>query len=102
MTEQDIQRDILDYLKARGVVAWKNHIDRRRYSVGKNGAPDIVGYLPGGRFLGIEVKKPGGNVRPAQDEFIERAVVSGACAFIAYSLDDAREIVEQEMRRCRQ
>jgi tRNA(His) 5'-end guanylyltransferase len=29
--EQDIQRQILDYLEARGIEAWKNHIDRRRY-----------------------------------------------------------------------
>lgn len=100
MTEQDIQRDILDYLKIRGVEAWKNHIDRRRYTVGRVGAPDIIGYLPGGRFLAIEVKRPrGGVVSQAQDEWIERAMTAGCCAFVARSLDEVVEIMEMELAR---
>lgn len=98
MTEQAVQKDILSYLKIRGIVAWKNHIDRRRYQVGMVGAPDIVGYLPGGRFLAIEVKRPkGGSVSAAQDEWIERAMIAGCCAFVARSVDEVREIVEMEI-----
>ncbi|GHT89395.1 hypothetical protein FACS1894137_18550 [Spirochaetia bacterium] len=37
---------------------------------GLKGSSDILGILPGGRFLAIEVKAPGGRLSPEQKQFL--------------------------------
>ncbi len=54
------------------------------------GVPDILGVLPDGRFLGIEVKSPQGFCSKEQIEFIEQASFFGGIAFVAKSLDDVK------------
>lgn len=70
------------------------------------GFPDIVGVLPGGRALFIEVKRPAGigqdkgRPTPEQRHFIAIAVKAGAAAGFAWSVDDALEIaglIEERM-----
>lgn len=55
------------------------------------GMPDVLGQLPGGRLLAIEVKRPSGKVTDDQAAFLEKAGRSGALAFVARSVDDVLE-----------
>ena len=92
--EGDIQKSILNYLKKR-IFVWRNNsgvtvIQHRFIRFGAKGAPDIIGMLPSGRFLGIEVKKPGGAVRPEQREFLDQINKNNGLAFIAYNLQDVK------------
>lgn len=82
--ETDITRAILQFLKARGIFAWKVF-----QSLGSTkGVPDILGVLPGGRSLMIEVKTPKGKLSEHQEAFLTRAKAEGACAFVARSVED--------------
>src|SRR5438067_1269941 len=74
--ETDIVRACLQLLQLRKVPAWRNNTGaaafaaggRRRFvRFGVAGAADVFGVLPpSGRLLAVEVKVPGGRVRPAQ------------------------------------
>lgn len=55
------------------------------------GMPDVLGQLPGGRLLAIEVKRPSGKVTDDQAAFLEKAGHYGALAFVARSVDDVLE-----------
>ena len=57
-------------------MAWNNpsgamKIADRWIHFGKKGSSDILGCLPGGRFLAVEVKTPGGRLSPEQRDFLE-------------------------------
>lgn len=56
----------------------------------KAGVPDIIACL-NGRFVGIEVKRPGGVISPLQQYNIDEIHKSGGVAFVAYSVEDVRE-----------
>jgi len=65
--EQDIKKQILDYLRYRGIFCWVNNVGalkktykNKTYYVtyGIKGQADITGILPDGRRLEIEVKTP--------------------------------------------
>lgn len=97
-TESAIQKGILDYLgMKRGVVAWRNNSGTAQVKMGTKdywmklapkGTPDIIGYLPDGKFLGIEVKKKGGVVSIEQQDFLDDLNERGGLGFVAYSIDD--------------
>lgn len=55
------------------------------------GFPDRAGRLPDGRWVFVEVKKPGGSFREGQKEFLEAARSAGHIAFHAKSVDEALE-----------
>lgn len=63
----------------------------RRAKVSEPGWPDITGILPGGRFLGIEVKSKYGRLRPVQKKVLQELQDSGGLVFVAKSVDDVRE-----------
>lgn len=116
--EKVIQKQILDYLLAKGYFVWRQNQGGiptgkggfRRFN-GLPGLPDICGLLGGPpmaglnipdmgpyyafrdgwpRFLGIEVKRPGGKLRPEQAAFIEKATALGHLAFMATSVADVK------------
>lgn len=58
------------------------------------GVSDILGVLPGGRILAIEVKTPVGRVSPEQRIFIDMVNDDGGVAFVARSIAD----VEREFK----
>lgn len=58
------------------------------------GFSDLFGHRRSdGRMFYIEVKKPGGAIRDNQKKFIKAMRDSGALAGFAYSVEDARRIV---------
>jgi len=96
MKESEIQKQILDYLKLKRCVVFKHRnvgIMKPNGSYiplafGEKGISDIIGCLPDGRFLAIEVKQPKGKVSPEQQEFIQSVLRNKGIAFVARSLDD--------------
>lgn len=99
LLEKDIQKQILEYLALRRIVAWRQNSGamKGKSATGKAwyvkfhtapGCSDVLGVLPGGRFFAIEVKRPGNVATPNQESFIEKIRQAGGLAFVAYSVDD--------------
>lgn len=107
--ETKLQREILDYLLLRGVFAWRNNagflrVGKRLIEMAPAGSPDIIGVLPGGKFIGVEVKCPGEEARPNQVQFHERLRSYGAAVAVVHSVTEARQFIDQHipMGRIRQ
>lgn len=101
--ESEIQRTILQYLEIRGIFHWRNNTgalksDTRFVRFGHKGSSDIVGVLPGGRALFIEVKRRTGRLTEAQKEFIARAHMAGALAFEARSVEEVDRRLREAMK----
>ncbi len=100
MSEKDIENNILAYLVSIGLFVWKAEsqgtydqklgIYRKGNAYHRKGVPDILGVLPDGRFLGIEVKSERGILSPEQRFFIDKINSLGGLAFVAKSVEDAR------------
>ena len=84
--EGRIKAEILEYLKVRGFLAWNNPTGAVRVApnrwlhFGLKGSADILGILPGGWFLAVEVKAPNGRLSPEQGEFLETVKKLGGFA----------------------
>jgi hypothetical protein len=96
--EGRIKAACLRYLERRGFFVWNNPTGTARIAperwvhFGKKGSADILGCLPGGRFLAVEVKAPRGRLSPEQSAFMEKVRGLGGVAVVARSfreLDDA-------------
>lgn len=59
----------------------------RRF-VGLLGVADILGVLDTGRFLAVEVKRPGGKTSPHQQEFLGKVSSLGGVACCVCSVDE--------------
>lgn len=88
--EKDVTKAIREYLTAKRIFHWKNWA-----GLGSTkGVPDILGVLPGGRALMIEIKRPNGKVSDAQANFVSNARDMGALAFFAWSVEDVIKELE--------
>lgn len=96
--EAEVLKTCLALLRAHGVFAWRNnsgqfvgeHKGKRRcVRFGLPGSPDILGVLPCGRFLGLEVKRRGQRPRAEQVEFMR--VVNGSGG-VCFWVDDPRHL----------
>lgn len=108
LSEKPIERAILEYLELIGITAWKQNngafkvegrfirifMDARGDSV--TGISDIGGWVPGGRGLYIEVKRPGEKPNDDQKSFLKNAKDSGCVAFVARSIDDVTRNLKAE------
>lgn len=101
ITEKQIEVSILHYLKLKGIFAWKNDTTgiysekrgafiKRHSKYHMTGQSDILGIFLG-RFLAIEVKKPGNYPTANQREFMESVRKHGGIAFVARSIKDVEE-----------
>lgn len=104
--EQGIQRTILEYLRWRGIFCWKNntagiYVKARNTYIPSHapGVSDILGVLPGGRFLAIEVKAPKGRVSPHQQQFIDSIIQRGGLAFVAHSVQEVEKGLNEEQHK---
>lgn len=94
--EADVQRACLQLLAVRGVWAWRTNagavkVGSRLVQLAPAGTPDILGVLPGGRLLAVEVKAAGGRLRPSQKAWADEARRAGAAVLLVRSageLDD--------------
>lgn len=94
--ERDIQAACLHLLALSGVMAFRvnsgavtgEHNGKRRFFRfnGARGCSDILGVLPrSGRFLAVEVKRPGGKLTPDQAAFLDRIRAAGGLALVVRS-----------------
>ena len=91
--EQDIQKNIIDFLEKKGFLAIK-HNNIGIYA--RAGVPDILACSNQGRFIGIEVKRPGEKPKPIQQAFLNAINQLNGVAFSAVSSEDVhRELVKR-------
>jgi hypothetical protein len=89
--EQDIQDKIMDYIKSIGGLPVKfNNIG----IYAKAGVSDILACIRG-RFVAIEVKKPGNKPSALQDNFINAINSIGGFAFWADNLEDVKDKLKE-------
>lgn len=89
--EQDIQTKIMDYIASIGGLPIKfNNIG----IYAKAGVSDILACIKG-RFVAIEVKKPGNKPSKLQENFINGVNSIGGLAFWADNLDDVKEKLKE-------
>jgi hypothetical protein len=100
--EKLIENQILFLLFKKGIFSWKTQsvgiFDpiKKIYRRSNNkfhikGVSDILGILPTGKFLAIEVKSKTGRASPEQIKFINTINDHGGLAFIARSVEDVKE-----------
>ena len=95
MTEEGaVVQACLEYLKLYGAFVWRNNSGAlkdktdRPVFFGKPGSSDIIGILPGGRFIAVECKSKSGKVSEKQKAFLAEIERLGGIAIIARSVDD--------------
>jgi hypothetical protein len=92
--ENRVKAEVLKYLKLRRIKAWSNPSGAVRIRPGKfmsfglKGSADILGCLPGGRFLAVEVKAERGRLSPEQRQFLAGIRALGGLAVVARSYRD--------------
>ena len=102
--EGAVVRACLDFLEIKQIVAWRNNTTgvydpatkRMRKNAGRNGVADILGCLPGGRFLAIECKAGRGKLSADQVEFQRDIIRQGGLHIVAYRVEDVIEVLEAE------
>ena len=94
LTEKEITYDIRQWLRYKGIFHWKVW----QGPLSKNGVSDILGILPGGRLLAVEVKTNRGRVSPLQQLFLDAINRKGGLAFVARSVDEVRMEVDNAIR----
>lgn len=105
-TETSLVGACIQWLLLHGCYVWRNNTgtamvtrkDGNRYPVrfGHTGSADIVGVMPGGRFIGVECKRPlgprGGSSgrmqTPEQTQFEREIKRMGGVYILARSIDD--------------
>jgi hypothetical protein len=103
--EQGIQSAILAYLRMKGIPCYKHqnagiYRDGRYIPSHTRGVSDIIGLLPpNGRFLAIEVKRPGGKPTQEQQNFIDAVNRAGGLAFVAFSVDDVLVVLTPVLKQ---
>jgi hypothetical protein len=101
-SENEIQNSIIEYLQWKKITCWrnqsigvydvKNKSFRRLPKYAISGVSDILGILPSGRFLAIEVKSKTGTLSQNQKDFIKNINDNKGLAFMARSIDDVEAI----------
>jgi hypothetical protein len=114
LPERTIQAQILDYLRYRGIKAFRINAgmiptgekrSRRMIRLAPKGFSDIVGVLGEafgqhqGKAIFVEVKTTKGKTTPFQDIFLEEMREQGALAFVARSTEDVERELEEVMAR---
>ena len=92
--ENKIQKEILQTVQKMGLAfIWRNNqipVKGRRF-VGLKGVPDLIGILPCGTFIGIEVKTPKGKLTRCQEQFRDDCMKNNGLYIVARSVNDVLE-----------
>lgn len=105
--ETDLVRACLDYLKLRGVFAWRQNSGgmpatykgKKRFVKfhSARGCSDILGILPpNGRLLAVECKMPGNKTTELQNAFLKTVEALGGVSIVARSIDDLMPLFNKE------
>jgi hypothetical protein len=101
-SETYIQREILEALIFSGYFVWRNNSGafwshgRQAYikvqGIGRiNGVSDILGVLPDGKILAVEVKSKTGKLTQEQEDFLRKVSNRGGLAVMVRSLEDLQK-----------
>lgn len=98
--------EVLQALRGNAAVAWVERqntgaarVGERFIRFGWRGCSDLLGMLKDGRLLAVEVKAPGGQLRPEQREFLSLVQRFGGVAFVARDCRDvSRELAAARIR----
>ena len=99
MTEQDIMNSIRIKLSEMGFTVFRANVgkfklaDGRWFDVGLPAGFSDLFAVKDGKIYFIEVKKPGGKVRPEQANFIKQMQQKGCVAGIVFSIEEAINLV---------
>lgn len=104
-SERDVLAAVLTYLRYAPQVAfaWRANAGvfivgdegkQRRVRAGFAGQSDILGMLKSGRFLAVEVKRPGGQLTTDQHAFLSRVDRHGGLALVVRSVDELAKALE--------
>lgn len=104
MKEREIVISIIEYLNRQDIFAWvvktQGTFDpikkqfRRPAKHYLTGQPDISAILPGGRYMGLEVKVKKGRVAPHQTAFLKRIEAAGGLSAVVRSVEDVIAILD--------
>ncbi len=108
-TEAEIQREILKFLgcvagrftrmNSRVVMMPGRGGKERPIRFGEKGMADIIGVLkPSGRYIAIEVKRPGEDPTPEQEAFLREVADCNGIAIVARSVQDVAWLASAEQR----
>lgn len=96
MSETAILKRVMLEASKLGLRVWRNHVGGFYAKDGSfqrtglcKGTSDLIGIMPDGRFLAIEVKRPGGKPSPEQINFIDFIRLRGGVAFF---IDDEKKL----------
>jgi hypothetical protein len=106
LSEKQLSNQVLQTLKALGFFVWENKtmgtydpsIGTYRKGNAMTGVPDILGILPDGKFLGIELKtqQRKGVVSDSQKAFLKRAEELNALTFVSNDLNHVLKTLEEK------
>ncbi|NDD53276.1 hypothetical protein EBZ39_05280 [bacterium] len=99
--EGAVRNQVCSYLRSRGVYFFLHDsvgiFDPKTKRFRRNNSPyrirgvsDILGILPGGRFLAIELKSATGVLTKEQKSFLEAIRANGGVSFMARSVEDVK------------
>lgn len=97
MTHTALLNECLLLLSARGILAWKNATGALRdgrdqlVRYGCSGSHDILGVMPGGRAIGVEIKVGRDQVRPNQRAFHAAFAQRGGLSVVAKSVEELEQ-----------
>lgn len=96
--EKAVVKECLDWLHLNGIFAYRQNTGAAEYiggngrkrfvRFGEKGASDIIGILPGGRFLAVECKAENGRLSEYQIEYLANVRRMGGLAVVAKSSAD--------------
>lgn len=98
--EREIQKRIVRRLRASGCLVAVTDAGAAYRAGGFFGEsipvgwPDVTGLLPGGRFLGVEVKSARGRQSAAQKQMQDEIESRGGLYILAYSIEDVLKAIE--------
>ncbi len=103
ISEAEVQKTILQYLRMRGVYCWRQNagsfkVGDRFVSMGMKGISDVLAIYPHGirkgTLVALEIKKEKGLLSDSQIVFLKDVRKSGAIAMVAESLDDVIRLLD--------
>ena len=86
LSEKELTIQIREFLWARGIFHWKSWQGPMSQP---RGVADIIGCYQG-RFLAIEVKRPGRKATPEQARFLSEVCKAEGIAFVAHSVEEVK------------
>lgn len=105
-TETEIQREIVEKSAKRfpavhlmRILSGMIRLPKRVVHGAPAGTPDLCGWLPGGKFFGVEVKTSEKGYRREQFEFIGKAAAAGCTIITASSWEDYERQVSEILEK---